>query len=209
MTGSTPRAAARAAVRAFPDITKPMQHAYQALWPKPDDKITEDEVKQLGTFDALPRPWDVTTCLDPQLRRDVWTWLEQVVDWINTECAWDVTGLIPGCWYLHPHLVHDLGALADQRRRASSALTSNDLAEWQRTSLPLFLSRMHSTIKATCDDTHKDPPGRARILASHTATSVGQRHAWFDREVAEGCADEAPAAATAPQPGGPPMRARS
>lgn len=191
MTGPRPRAAAEAVVRAFPDITEPMRQAYRALWPRPEDKINEDEVRQLGTLDALPRPWDITTCLDPRLRRDVWTWLEQVVDWINTECAWDVSGLIPGCWFLHPHLVHDLGALADQRRLAGSALTSNDLADWQRTSLPLFLSRMQSRIKATCDETHKDPPGRPRILAAHTDAAVTQRHAWFDREVAEGCADEA------------------
>lgn len=202
MTGPRQRGVSGGAVRAFPDVTQRMRQAYEALWPNPGDKINEDELRQLGTLDALPRPWDVTTCLDPRLRRDVWRWLEQVVDWINTECAWDVNGLIPSCWYLHPHLVHDLGVLADQRRRAGSALTSNDLTEWQRTSLPLFLTRMQSRIKATCNETHKDPPGRPRILATRTSASVAERHAWFEMEVAEGCADEAPAPATAPQPAG-------
>ncbi len=77
--------------------------------------------------DDLPRPWDPATGHDPQLRRAIWQWLDRVVDWINTEYAWSVGGLIPECWYLHPHLVHDLGTVADQRGRAGSAYTSDDL----------------------------------------------------------------------------------
>jgi hypothetical protein len=41
--------------------------------------------------------------------------------------------VIPGCWPQHPHLVHEIAVLADQRRRAGTARTSDVLEEWHRT----------------------------------------------------------------------------
>jgi len=143
----------------------------------------EGQAQAGGVADDLPRPWDPATCHDPQLRREVWQWLDQVADWINTEYAWDVDGLIPECWYLHPHLVHDLGTVADQRRRAGWAYTSDDLEEWQRYCLPSFLDRMRNRIRSYCDYTHKAHPGQARILRYNTIESVGARRAWYDMEV--------------------------
>ena len=117
-------------VRDFPDIGERVQVAYADLW-LAGAQSHEEQAQTLGTSDGLPRPWDPATCHDPQLRREVWLWLDQVVRWINTEYAWNVDGLIPECRYLHPHLVHDLGTVADQRRRAGSAYTPDDLEEWQ------------------------------------------------------------------------------
>lgn len=54
---------------------------------------------------------------------------EDVVIWLNREYTWDASGLIPSCWPLHPHLVHELAVLADQRRRAGLAMTSDALEE--------------------------------------------------------------------------------
>ena len=47
----------------------------------------------------------------------------------------------PACWPEHPHLVHDLAVLADQRRRAGPAITSDALEDWHRYALPAFLDR--------------------------------------------------------------------
>jgi hypothetical protein len=50
------------------------------------------------------------------------------------------TGMaIPACWPQHPHLVHEIVVLADQRRRAGHALTSDASKEWHRYSLPAFI----------------------------------------------------------------------
>ena len=152
-----------------------MRVAYADLWLAGAVR-DKGQAQTVGAADDLPRPWDPATCHDPQLRREVWQWLDRVVDWINTEYAWDVGSLIPECWYLHPHLVHDLGTLADQRRRAGSAHTSDDLEEWQRYCLPSFLDRMRSRIRSYCDETHKGNPGRARILHYTAIDSVVGRH---------------------------------
>src|SRR3546814_4618052 len=65
---------------------------------------TEEEKKALGNHALLSRPWEPATCLDPELRHDLWDWLDDVVIWLNREYTWDVSGLIPSCWPLHPHL---------------------------------------------------------------------------------------------------------
>jgi hypothetical protein len=39
----------------------------------------------------------------------------------------DVADVIPLCWPQHPHLVHEIAVLADQRRRAGPGLTSDAL----------------------------------------------------------------------------------
>jgi hypothetical protein len=183
------RTAPGAGVRDFPHIGERMWVAYADLWLAGAVR-DEEQTRTVGVADDLPRPWDPATCHEPQLRREVWEWLDQVVDWINTEYAWNVDGLIPECWYLHPHLVHDLGTLADQRRRAGSAYTSDDLEEWQRYCLPSFLDRMRHRIRSYCDDAHKAHPGRARILRYDAPDSVLVRRAWYDMEVREATAHD-------------------
>jgi len=54
---------------------------------------------------------------------------EDVVTWLNREYVWDVGAVIPGCWPQHPHLVHEIAVLADQRRRAGASLTSDTIEE--------------------------------------------------------------------------------
>ena len=190
MTNAEPRTAASGVgIRDFPGIGERMRLAYLEMW-LAESTSDQEQTQTLGVADDLPRPWDPATCRDAELRREVWQWLDQVVDWINTEYGWDVTGLIPGCWYRHPHLVHDLGAVADQRRRAGSAFTSDDLEEWQRYCLPMFLDRMRIRVRSYCDDSHKDPPGRARILRYKAIESIAERQAWYDTEVREATPDE-------------------
>jgi len=135
---------------------------------------TEEEKKALGNHGLLPRPWEPATCLDPELRHDLWEWLEDVVIWLNREYTWDVSGLIPSCWPLHPHLVHEIAVLADQRRRAGLALTSDALEEWHRYCLPAFTDRMRTRLRAHCDDEHKSWPAKPRHN-EHLADASRQR----------------------------------
>lgn len=135
-------------VRDFPGVGERMQEAYIMLMAA--ETLSDPEhVVTLAPAEDLPRPWDPSTCHQRELRREVWDWLDRVVAWINTECAWDVGDLIPGCWYRHPHLVHEIGVVADQRRRAGLAFTSDQLEEWQRSCLPLFVERTRAASSRT------------------------------------------------------------
>src|SRR3546814_20882268 len=77
---------------------------------------TEEEKKALGNHALLSRPWEPATCLDPELRHDLWDWLDDAVIWLNREYPWDVSGLIPSCRPLPPHLVPEIAVPADPRR---------------------------------------------------------------------------------------------
>jgi hypothetical protein len=171
-------------LRDFPGIGDRMRAAYLNLWLAGAPR-EEGQSQPPGVADGLPRPWDLATCHEPQLRREVWQWLDKVVDWINTEYAWVVDGMIPACWYEHPHVVHDLGTLADQRLRAAAALNSDDLEAWQQYCLPSFVERMRTRLGPGWDHDHKEAPGRTRILRYRATESVRARRAWFDTEVKE------------------------
>jgi hypothetical protein len=44
---------------------------------------------------------------------------------------------------------------------------------------------MRSRIRSYCDESRKDPPGRARILRYTTIESKAERRAWYETEVRE------------------------
>ena len=89
-------------------------------------------------------------------------WLDAVVDWLVTEYVWEATDTIPACWPQHPHLVHEIAVLADQRRRAGHAFTSDALEEWHRRSLPGFTEWMKSRLRNHCEDGHQPWPAKGR-----------------------------------------------
>ena len=93
-------------------------------------------------------------------------WLDAVVDWLVTEYVWDVTDTIPACWPQHPHLVHEIAVLADQRRRAGHAFSSDALEEWHRYSLPAFTERMKTRLRSHCETATK--PGRRKAATPDT-----------------------------------------
>lgn len=157
----------RALVHAFPTPKPVVGLAYADLTKAAYG--TEEQKKKLGDPALLPRPWDPASCTDPDLRRAIWMWLDDVVAWLNHEYTWDVTGLIPTCWPHHPHLVHEIAVVADQRRQAGLATTSDALEEWHRYCLPAFVDRMSSRLKTTCDDEHSTWPARSRHN-QHTST---------------------------------------
>jgi hypothetical protein len=56
--------------------------------------------------------------------------------------------------------VHEIAVLADQRRRAGHAFTSDALEEWDRYSLPA--ERMKSRLRNNCEDGHQAWPAKGR-----------------------------------------------
>jgi hypothetical protein len=121
-----------------------------------------EQVRALGDAPLLPRPWEPQTCRTPQLREQLWSWLDAVVDWLISECVWEAADTIPACWPQHPHLAHEIAVLADQRRRAGHAFTSDALEEWHRRSLPGFTERMKSRLRNHCEDGHQPWPAKGR-----------------------------------------------
>ena len=117
-------------IEPFPQPGRLVQLAYRELDLAASRQ--QDHLLPLRDKGNVPRPWDLGSCETPQLRKEVWSWLEAVVTWLNHEYVWDVADVIPPCWPQHPHLVHEIAVLADQRRRAGQALTSDPLEDWQR-----------------------------------------------------------------------------
>jgi hypothetical protein len=143
---------------------------------------------RLGEVALLPRPWDIASCTDPDLRRDVWEWYEAVATWFNHEYVWDpAAGMIPPCWPQHPHLVHDIGVLADQRRMIALAHNSNSLEEWHRYSVPALFDRLHERVKQHCDDQHQPWPARARF--SRYLADLEGRSIQYDSEAETNAAE--------------------
>jgi hypothetical protein len=159
-------------IQPFPQPGRLMQLAYREL-----DLATsrqQDRLLPLQDQVNMPRPWDPATCRTPQLRKEVWSWLEAVVSWLNREYVWDVADVIPPCWPQHPHLVHELAVLADQRHRAGQALTSEPLEEWHRYSVPSFSERMRTRLRNHCQEDHQSWPARGRYTR-HIAEAT---HRW-------------------------------
>ncbi|WP_244632838.1 hypothetical protein [Aeromicrobium sp. CFBP 8757] len=88
------------------------------------------------------------------MRAELWIWLDEVVVWFNHQMVFDVADLIPACWPQHAHLVHEIAVLADLRRKAELAVTSDALEEWHRYALPAFLERMRHRVAKHCEDAH-------------------------------------------------------
>ena len=102
-------------IQPFPVPGRLVQLAYREL--ELVSNGAQDQLLTIRDLRELPRPWDPATCQTLQLRKEVWSWLEAVVTWLNHEYVCDVADVIPPCWPQHPHLVHEVAVLADQRRR--------------------------------------------------------------------------------------------
>ncbi|SER27802.1 hypothetical protein [Microlunatus flavus] len=103
----------------------------------------------------LPRPWIPATCTSPGLLHELRAWFGDVVDWLNAQHTWNPDSAIPPCWSRHPHLVHDIAVLADQRRRAEDTTSSTALEHWHRVVLPAFLDRTRASIGQWCAADHQ------------------------------------------------------
>ncbi|MDF1705842.1 MAG: hypothetical protein P1U38_13815 [Aeromicrobium sp.] len=134
-----------------------------------------EEIAALGNVRNLPRPWLPATCADPVLRVDLWKWLDRVAAWINHEYVFDPAGIIPTCWPRHPHLIHELAVLADQRHRVHEALSSDLIEEWHRYTLPAFLERMRIRMQSHCERQHTPWPSRSRYVNHVSDAEVHKR----------------------------------
>ncbi len=163
----------------FPSPGGRLQKAYQDLWLAKSG--TDAQKKQLGNPALLPHPWEPETCRDPELRAELWRWLDQVAAWINSDYVWEIAGMptIPECWPLHPHLVHELAVVADQRRRAGIAENSDLLENWHRYVLPGFLERLRHRMKQSCEDGHSPWPGRSQHARFLSDAATEARAAAF------------------------------
>lgn len=168
-------------VRAFPTPGALLGSAYRDLYLAAEG--SDNQRATIGDPTLLPKPWDPPTCRNPHLRAELWAWLDQVVLWINHEYVWDPEGMIPSCWPHHPHVVHELAVLADQRRRVGISLDSNGLEEWHRYTLPGFLDRARARLKSHCDQDHQPWPARGRSTRYRDHRQSQRRQDAFDGDV--------------------------
>lgn len=168
-------------VAAFPTPGPLLGLAYRSLWLASEG--SDNQKAAVGDPSQLAKPWDPPTCRQPQLRAELWAWLDAVVTWLNREYVWEPGGLIPACWPLHPHLVHEIAVLADQRRRAGMALDSDALEDFHRYTLPGFQDRLRGRLRSHCEHEHQPAPGRARLTRHQDATHVAARQAAFRVDV--------------------------
>jgi hypothetical protein len=87
-----------------------------------------EQVRALGDARLLPRPWEPATCRTPQLRQQLWLWLDAVVDWLVTEDVWEAADTIPACWPQHPHLVHEIAVWLIN---AAAPVTPSPVTPWR------------------------------------------------------------------------------
>ena len=167
-------------VQPFPQPGLQLRQAYRELDLAANG--TKEQRAALGTIADLPRPWSPATCTKPQLRAELWNWLDAVVVWLNHELVFDTIDVIPACWPQHPHLVHELAVLADLRRRADRALTSDILEEWHRYALPAFLERMRHRTAEHCNDDHPTVRPSARRFSRHLddERAISRQRAFAD-----------------------------
>jgi hypothetical protein len=181
MTNPTPDQDSAPLVKPFPVPGLLVANAYWELHTAATG--TPVQIANLGDQRLLPRPWDPASCRNPDLRRQLWDWLDAVVTWLNTEYAWDTAGLIPECWPLHPHLVHEIAILADRRRRGGYSLNSDLFEEWHNSSLPAFTDRMRTRIRNHCDEGHQPCPARSRHTRHLSPRSADCRRTAFTSDV--------------------------
>lgn len=183
MTSQDPESAAIPApmVRPFPRPGNRVHVAYRELHLAVNGTAAQKQA--VGPAAYLPRPWEPSTCANPELRSQLWAWLDEVVLWLNHEHTWDVTRMIPTCWPQHPHLIRELAVLTDQRRRATLALSSDPLEDWHRYTLPTFTDRMRATIKDHCEEGHQAWPSRSRHRRANSQDQRRTREATFTADL--------------------------
>lgn len=168
-------------VQPFPEPGPAIRTAYRELALAAHG--SDEEKKALGDPAQLPRPWIPASCRTKMLREQLWDWLDQFVTWHNHEYVWDPAGVIPPCWPNHPHLAHELAVLADQRRRANTALNSDALEEWHRYSLPPFHDRLRNRVHDHCTDGHQTWPARSRYAAHNGDPHTQRRIQTFTTDI--------------------------
>jgi hypothetical protein len=110
----------------------------------------------------LNRPWDPAAC-HPEVRQELWQWLDDVAGWLNETYCWSSADMIPDCWPRHPHIAIELADVACARVKAYEALTVDGAEDFHRYTLPSFYDRMRGRLQNSCKGgNHADWPGANR-----------------------------------------------
>lgn len=175
-------------VEPFPEPSERIRATMEALQAAAAaPPMDESALRRLA---GMPRPWDPASC-HGRTRSDIWDWLDQVALWINTQHLWSVNRPgIPECWPAHPHLVHDLAALACSRYYTCFAVTPSMLEDWHRYALPAFLERLRDRLGDACQPGRHQPRPRHERDEAHAAAPTyegrAQRYASDIALAAEG-----------------------
>jgi len=79
--------------------------------------------------------------------------------------------------------VHEIAVLADQRRRAGHAFTSDALVEWHRHNLPALTERIGSRLRKHGEDGHQPWPAKGRYTRNTAEISRRTRQDSFAAEI--------------------------
>lgn len=147
----------------FPEPPDSMLHIVALLQVLRRGDPDEMAAHGLNSNTVLPRPWKPGSCpLD--LRREIWRWCGEVVQWINHDFAWRPQDSIPKCWPRHPHIAQELPSVAYLRWVADGALSPESLEDWHRYTLPMFIDRMAARLSQSgcVRGNHQQWPSRVR-----------------------------------------------
>lgn len=169
------------AILPFPIPGPQLRRLYRHHWTA--ENGTDQEREKLNKRNVAARPWDPATLGTSALRLEMWRWLEEVVKWFNHEYAWDTSQAIPACWPEHPHLIHEIAVMADDRYRAGQAHDGAPLENWHRVCVPWFRSRMKESIQAHCEERHQTWPSRARYARYVSQDGFNQRWLRVNEDV--------------------------
>ena len=101
---------------AFPTPGPLLGGAYRDLYLAAEG--SDNQKATIGDTSLLPQPWDPPACRNPQLRAELWTWLQAVVVWFNHEYTWAQVVLVGP----------SAGGLRDDRRQADREVRSRQEA---------------------------------------------------------------------------------
>jgi hypothetical protein len=100
--------------------------------------------------------------------------MEVLHDWPDKKCGAILSAIrhaAPDNATVLVVLVQEVAVLADQRRRAGHAFTSDALEEWHRYNLPAFTERMMARLRNHCEDGHQPWPANGRYTRYMAETS--------------------------------------
>ena len=142
-----------------------------------------ESASELRKLAMLPRPWEPPTC-PSELRRLMYTWLDEVTAWINEEhTRWGSTASSPAAGStirtsFTNSRTHELTTASCLRWEAEYAVSAAVLEEWHRYTLPMFLERIQQRIGSTScpPGSHQPNPGDSRNgLYRGQSQSAGRR----------------------------------
>jgi hypothetical protein len=152
-------------IQPFPQPGRLVQLAYRELDLATSRK--QDHLLPLRDLANVPRLWDLGHLRDAAAAKGGLVVVGGCRHLVESRVRLGCCRCHPFCWPQHPHVVHEIAVLADQRHRAGRAPTGEALEEWHRYSLPDFTERMRTRLRNHCQEIIS----RGRARAATPATS--------------------------------------